>query len=231
MRGERIRLTVWAVVGAMALLGCGGSDNALPSGSGGRGGAGGGISLGGGGKGGTATGGAGGTATGGAGGTATGGAGGASDVRPECQTPDCFKALAAGSLLADCQPMGTCMQQEAASGAVNICWANGVRETVSVDFGGTGAAVATAEVRSKNGALCFSFDFSIDPTTGDVGAITVRDSSGKVVGTLEGNLDGSVSATCTGQPAKIIPASCGMNMGTMMPGMNASTMCTPGVCQ
>lgn len=222
MNRARTMLTVWTLIGTL-LVGCGGSSD-LPSssgsGAGNHGGSGGGISLGGGGKGGA------GGATTGTGGM--GGGNGTSTVKPECQLPACFDVLQ--NLPADCQPMGSCMQQSSAGGTmVNICWANGVKEHVAITVG-AGDAMASAQVRTKSGALCFSLDFSIDPSTGDPGPITLRDSSGNPIGTVRGNVDGSVVATCTGQAPKTIPASCGMDMGSMMPGM-AETDCTPGVCQ
>jgi hypothetical protein len=226
MNRARTMLTVWTLIGT--LLGACGSDGSPSSsgtGAGNHGGSGGGISLGGGGKGGNA--GAGGATTmGGAGGGGMGGTNGT--VRPECQLPACFDVLQ--TLPAECQPMGSCMEQSSAGGAmVNICWANGVKENVSITVG-AGDAMASAQVRTKSGTLCFSLDFSIDPTTGDSGPITFRDSSGKAIGSIEGNADGSAVVTCAGQAPKTIPASCGMDMGSMMPGM-AETDCTPGVCQ
>jgi hypothetical protein len=253
-------LKACALVAGLLLVGCGGSSSSgstTTPGAGGATGGKGGISLGGGGKGGGGSGGAAGGSGGAAGGSggaaggsggaaggsggaaggsggaaggsggAAGGSGGTGSTRPECQTPSCFDFLNTPS--ASCAPMGACVQQDMQPN-LNICWANGVKEFVTIALSGTNA-VATAQVKGTNGAVCYSFDFTIDGVTGDVGALTFHDAAGKTLGTLTANADNSVTASCPGQPAKTIPASCNMDMNTMMPGgMPGDMKCTDGVC-
>ena len=211
------------LVGGLLLMSCGGSSSSTSGStnrpSGGTGGQGSGV-----------VGGALGGSVGTSGGTGgTGGSGATSSTRPECQVPDCFKALQNPG--PDCTPMGACVQQTAEPN-VNICWANGVKENVTVALDPSGNATATAVVKSPTGATCFSLDFIIDTASRSVSGITFHDATGKTIGTINGNPDGSVTATCPGQPAKTLPASCAMDMGAMMPGgaMPGAVMCTEGTC-
>jgi hypothetical protein len=220
MRGERASiLMTCALAGGLLVAGCGSSSSSTPLNPGTGNSTGGtpGVNLGTGGSG------------GGLGGLGNGGAAGqAGSTKPECQLPSCFDVLSTPR--PDCTPMGACVQQSTPPN-VNICWANGVKEKVMISLDGTGNAVATATVKGTSGAACFSFDFAINAATGEIGAITFRDAAGKKIGTLAVNPDDSITATCDGQPPKIIPASCGMDMNNMMPGMMpGATMCTDGVC-
>jgi hypothetical protein len=185
-----------------------------------------GISVGTGGHGGTGTGGTG-TGGTGTGGTGTGGAGG-TGTNPQCDLPACLTDFTNAAKA--CAPEGACVQQQntgSATTTVNACWANGVKEHVTVSITAQGAS-GSARVTNSSGGLCYSFDFTADGG-GGLGPLTFRDAAGKSLFMLTDNGDGTVTVACSGGPTKVVSAACNAGMDMMMPGM-ADTMCTPGTC-
>jgi hypothetical protein len=174
----------------------------------------------------TATGGTGGTtATGGMGGTsATGGTGGAS---ASCEIP-CLTSLIAG-----CQPMGTCMQQTTlVPFGINQCYTNGVKVTLAGEFGGGGTGTAVITYR-KDGVVCYSIE---SPVSAGAMTFTVKNAAGTAVATGTYAMGGSMTmVTCTGgMTYNLSNPSCVNVPRPSIPGTgggDAGTGCTMGMCQ
>jgi hypothetical protein len=139
---------------------------------------------------------------------------------PKCQFPACIQKIQFS-----CMPAGSCMQQLTMSNggiATNICYANGVKQVISI----MGGRTQSTNIRFFNadGTSCFS----IEPQQGrggGVNALTYRDAGGNVVAnaTLDGGL---LSITCVGQSTpQVVPATC--QPGVMR---NGGPSCTNGTC-
>jgi hypothetical protein len=90
---------------------------------------------------------------------------------------------------------------------------------------GPGGFVIAGRARQPDGVTtCFSFEATLG--LDGLSTATYEDGAGNLVGMIAPNQDGSITYTCAGQPATVIPAACHMSADMSMSGAS----CTPGVC-
>jgi len=141
------------------------------------------------------------------GGTAGGGASGS------CNLPSCLSSMSS-----DCQPSGACVEQTDAAGNTNTCYANGVKTISSLDM--TTFAISVTLKNASKTCLTMS-----GPITATGATLTIKDGSGKAVGTLAADSAGNTTVTCTGGQPVALDSNC--DLGTSN---GASSSCTTGAC-
>ncbi len=185
-------IETFLALGIVALtVGCGGSSS---SGDGGGGSSGNGGIAGGGG-------------ISGSGGVSGGGSSGS------CNLPSCLGASQT------CVPSGACVQQDdATTGASNICYANGVKIINTID-----ASLNITSTVKKGTTTCWSMTGTLASLLAG-GALTLKNGSGAVVGTLASDPStGQTSVTCTGSSAVLLSDACNASS-------SSTSSCTTGTC-
>lgn len=130
----------------------------------------------------------------------------------ECSAPCLTKYF--GTVLA-CSPSGACTTSATAGGAVNACYANGVKWTLSQQL--------VLQMYKGMGELCFSY--ILDPDTGES---EVVDGKGAFLGMLVENDKGESIFECDGQSFNLTTLPCGQGMQGGPVTDEAS--CTAGTC-
>jgi hypothetical protein len=170
--------------------------------------------------------------TSGLGGTggAVGGTGGAPPA--DCTPPQCAADFAA-MIAQMCPTTGACMQQTSPPSPAGItisqCYANGVKQRVTVGLAGGGSITATV-TRPDGVTPCYSFE-----TTTSAGMnppIIFKNGAGMEIFRAMGAPNNAITITCAGgTPTKTLAQSCGVQ--GMVPGMGmggAGGGCTMGTC-
>ncbi len=147
----------------------------------------------------------------GAGGSSTATTG--STIPAGCNAPSCYT-----DLISACVPSGTCVSQSTGI-TTALCYSDGGKVITSLDF----TTLSMAVTFKKNGAVCMSLAYDSTSTNG---VMTIKDASGKVVGTMADSGTGDAVVTCTGQAAVTLNQACG-SMGGIS---TSSSNCTAGTC-
>jgi|SRR6266498_744550 len=150
---------------------------------------------------------------------------GGSTTSPGCQLPACYYDFVNSTLA--CAPMGECVQQNdvtAMESTSHMCYANGTKVVMT----SSQTTLSSSNViTGSDGKICYLVNgtVTIDPVTGVVSLAmaTILNADGNVIATI--GADRSITATCAGESAKTVPASCNVTR----PGDMASA-CTIGTC-
>jgi major membrane immunogen (membrane-anchored lipoprotein) len=135
-----------------------------------------------------------------------------------CNYPTCLAPLADG-----CDPAGACVEQSDSSGFGSAtCYANGVKEIMSL---GTGGLSLTMKNATKT---CMTIE--IGGLTGGTPTMTFKDGTGKVVANGTTDATGkNMTVTCVGgSPVTLNDKCTGMSAPNM--GGSSTDNCTPGAC-
>jgi hypothetical protein len=136
----------------------------------------------------------------------------AAPAAAECSAPCYVKFL---QTVQSCIPSGSCTTSATAEGGVNLCYANGVKSSLSQQL--------VLRTYKTSGALCYST--ILDPDTGEGEYV---DASGAVLGTVVDNAGQQSILTCAGQSFNLTTLECaGQAVGPMA---DADEDCTAGVC-
>jgi hypothetical protein len=140
-----------------------------------------------------------------------------------CDLPSCLS-----SVLDACRMDSPCVvqtdQTDPTLYVVNMCFANGVTESVAMTAVVSGSSTATATVK-RNGSVCYLTQVVV---TGGASVATISNSSGKVVGTISTDIaSGETSFACAGGPTVVISPLCsdGGSGRTI-----SSSSCSQGSC-
>jgi hypothetical protein len=169
--------------------------------------------------------------SGGTGGTtALGGSTGSSiPLTGACASLTCLNPMM--NLMAGCTLTGSCTEQvSTTTGAVNICYDNGVKMQGTMDA----TTLTSMDITVKNGSgVCYTMVVGGLSATSTAMTMAIKNPAGTTVGTIGiDSTAGTESVTCPGGAATVIDASCGSGGTDVTSSSSAasSSSCTQGTC-
>ena len=164
---------------------------------------------------------------GGTGGTPSGAGGsGSIPLVGACANLTCLNDMV--SVLAACPTTGACTQQaSAATGAVSLCYANGVKVQEVIDL----STFAMTMSAKNGGSTCYSM--TVSGMMANPMVVTVNNGSGKLIATISVDTSADTeTVTCPGGAATVIDQTCGSasEQASSAAAAGESSTCTDGTC-